>query len=398
VGCTEGRLFHFKERSKGCDPKCTEKGELCVRGKCRQVWTDPAEVKGLPKSLPESCFASWPNQTSCAEWSVNETAGIRMLESNSVPPFDVEPYCPFGLGQGYCESPAFGGNSTDCDVFAGMTCPCDPDTLDACPSNTPDYGDVIVPSYQYFEFPLYPDPTSREAPIHMYNNSALKTGNTYQVIGAHLTGVQLKGPAEANGYNVDTCLIPLFCGGHVTPPVGEGPIYHFHKAADCLDNIAAQGAHGPLVGYAADGFQIFGFGDHYGEPVLDECNGHFGVDAFGNVTYHYHATAVHNRGGTMAFQPYYLGCLGPSLSRCNQTISDDYDSGADWCGPGCGADVCVQPSTPKEDLLAYLESFPSGQNWLDKYTINNYEIHTTLNHRHHHSGPHISKFFDQVAH
>ena len=48
----------------------------------------------------------------------------------------------------------------------------------------------------------------------MYNNSALQTGNSFQVIGAHLNGVQIKGPAEANGFNVDTSLIPLPCGGH----------------------------------------------------------------------------------------------------------------------------------------------------------------------------------------
>ena len=34
----------------------------------------------------------------------------------------------------------------------------------------------------------------------------LGSGNSYQVIGAHLNGVQLKGPAEANGFNVDTSL------------------------------------------------------------------------------------------------------------------------------------------------------------------------------------------------
>ena len=48
-----------------------------------------------------------------------------------------------------------------------------------------------------------------------------------------MNGIQIKGPAEANGFNVDTSHIPLPCGGHVTPPVGPGPLYHYHKAADC---------------------------------------------------------------------------------------------------------------------------------------------------------------------
>ena len=91
-----------------------------------------------------------------------------------------------------------------------------------------------------------------------------------------MNGIQIKGPAEANGYNVDTSLIPLPCGGHVTPPVGPGPLYHYHKAADCVE-IQEPGEHGPLIGFAADGFGIYGFGDYRGMPVLDECHGHFGV-------------------------------------------------------------------------------------------------------------------------
>ena len=73
-------------------------------------------------------------------------------------------------------------------------------------------------------------------------------------------------------------MIPLPCGGHVTPPLGPhggGPLYHYHKAADC-QTIQIPGDHGPLIGYAIDGFGIYGFGDYSGMPVLDECHGHFG--------------------------------------------------------------------------------------------------------------------------
>ncbi|KAJ8600383.1 hypothetical protein CTAYLR_000732 [Chrysophaeum taylorii] len=338
------------------------KYELCVRGRCVEAFK-PSTSTG---SLSIECFAAWPNLTDCARWSVR--GDFKVLESNGVPPFSVAPYCPFGLGEGYCESPAFGGNSTDCAPFLGMSCPCTGG--ESCPNPTP-YGDVIQPVYQRFEFPRRPDPTTGVV-RHMYNNSVLKTGNSYQVIGAHLSGVQLKGPAEANGYNVDTSLIPLFCGGHVTPPVGPGPVYHFHKAADCLD-IATPGRHGPLVGFAADGFGIYGFGDTVGEPVLDECHGHFG-DTPDGFAYHYHASAVHNRGGTMAFQPYYLGCLGPSLGKCNSTITADYDGGADWCGPGCGADVCIQTGSNRSTLLAYISIFQQDPiAWLSAYSTNAFE-------------------------
>ena len=42
-------------------------------------------------------------------------------------------------------------------------------------------GDVLAPAYQYFEFPLHPDPTQNDLPKHMYDNDCLKNGNAYQV-------------------------------------------------------------------------------------------------------------------------------------------------------------------------------------------------------------------------
>ena len=102
----------------------------------------------------------------------------------------------YGVGQGYCKSPSE-GNSTDCPPFAGLTCPCVPksDTESRrpppprnCPAATPSSGDILVPVYQHFEFPLHPDPTNPKKPMHMYNMElgGLKTGNTYQVCVEHM--------------------------------------------------------------------------------------------------------------------------------------------------------------------------------------------------------------------
>ena len=44
-----------------------------------------------------------------------------------------------------------------------------------------------------------------------------------------------------------------------------------------MPSIENPGSHGPLIGYANDGFGIYGFGDFNGAPVLDECHGHFGL-------------------------------------------------------------------------------------------------------------------------
>ena len=304
---------------------CSE-GELCLGRKakrCRRVITEMSHKdRALTGNLPAACLNdAWPTVQNCVHWSVD--GDLRLCESNDVPPYHVPPYCPFGVGQGYCGAPSGSGdcpspcNSTDCPPFAGDVCPCIPTNASrrgleegpgaggfggrSCPPNNKPGGDVLVPSHQLFKFPLHPNPLLDSRPIHMYASTALTSGNTYQVIGAHLNGVQIKGPAEANGFNVDTSLIPLNCGGHVTPPVGPGPIYHYHKAADCT-NISTPSTHGPLIGYANDGFGIYGFGDFEGEPVLDECHGQFGpVPGPGCVTgkepacevaYHYHASPV----------------------------------------------------------------------------------------------------------
>ena len=38
-----------------------------------------------------------------------------------------------------------------------------------------------------------------------------------------------------------------------------------------------------------------------------------------------------------SFQPYFLGCQGPSKMKCNTTVSQSTDLGHDWCGVGCGS-------------------------------------------------------------
>ena len=132
------------------------------------------------RTLPDDCLNNkWPDVQNCAIWNILENEDLLTLESNSVPDYFVPPYCPFGIGEGYCQSP-IQGDSSDCNVFHGMTCPCIEGTR-GCETSTA-VGDVLVPSYQYFEFPLHPDPTKDDLPKHMYDNSCLKNGNTYQVI------------------------------------------------------------------------------------------------------------------------------------------------------------------------------------------------------------------------
>jgi len=333
-----------------------------------------------PSVLDDSCYKNqWPSIKSCSKWSTNATH--RIVEGNGVPDHNehgrkgasLGPYCPFGKDdpRGYC-LPAEG---TACP-FAGLICP----AQDLAKNMSLD-GDVVVPIQIYHEFSLHPDPTAEDLPNHLYYGAI-----EYQQVGVHLNGVHIKGPSEAEGYNVDTSRIPLLCGGHVTPPIGPGPQYHYHKASTC-DHIETPGKHGPLLGYANDGFAIYGFQDIDGTaPVVDECNGHFGPtpENLEVVTYHYHAhessvmpslTFDHQE---PTFQPYFIGCQGPSKGKCNTTIakapSGMSDLNHNWCGVGCGSELCVQPGTSNASLVTYLGGFGKGIDWLYHHTVNDYTV------------------------
>lgn len=116
-------------------------------------------------------------------------------------------------------------------------------------------------------------------------------------------------------------------------------------------------------------------GDVLGEPLLDECHGHFGptdaADPLGSVSYHYHASPEYNLQG-QPHRPYYLGCLGPSKGSCNSTVDPAYDGGANWCSEGCGAQLCVQPGTDRRSLHDYVRRFDPSDTWLSNFTINDY--------------------------
>ena len=58
-----------------------------------------------------------------------------------------------------------------------------------------------------------------------------------------------------------------------------------------------------------------------------------------------------------------------SSPRCAGPPQDEKN----WCGPGCGYDVCVQPGTTPEAFYEYFEQFPAGPAWLEGLTINNFE-------------------------
>lgn len=128
-------------------------------------------------------------------------------------------------------------------------------------------------------------------------------------IGVATNGVAIFNGLDAQNRDAVAWEIQDSCGGH---PERSG-MYHYHGRMGCLetDHVAAQ--HSALVGYAFDGFGIFGlFGENGVELTnydLDVCHGHtHAIEWDGKQVelYHYHLTGEY---------PYTIGCYhGTAIS------------------------------------------------------------------------------------
>ena len=105
-------------------------------------------------------------------------------------------------------------------------------------------------------------------------------------------GVAINGIPFYNQYNAqgqDAVRVEVFdsCCGH---PDQRGR-YHYHKYPICVKSPFKDepAKHSPLIGFAFDGFAVYGPNGEEGKPPtdLDECNGHSDPER----GYHYHATA-----------------------------------------------------------------------------------------------------------
>ena len=106
-------------------------------------------------------------------------------------------------------------------------------------------------------------------------------------IGVAINGVPFYNPYTREGR--DAALNEVFdeCCGH-PDPMGR---YHYHIYPKCIHTSFKDqpGTHSGLIGYAFDGFPIYGPQGENGKPPtdLDECNGHTDADR----GYHYHVTS-----------------------------------------------------------------------------------------------------------
>jgi hypothetical protein len=126
-------------------------------------------------------------------------------------------------------------------------------------------------------------------------------------IGVAVNGIPFYNPYNREGHDaVEGAFAEVFdsCCGHPDP---RGR-YHYHKYPTCVKSPFKDepGKHSPLIGFAFDGFALYGPNGEDGKPPadLDECNGHTDKER----GYHYHVTAKF---------PYLLGAYKGVVEREN---------------------------------------------------------------------------------
>ena len=121
-------------------------------------------------------------------------------------------------------------------------------------------------------------------------------------VGVLDSGVALYHAVDATGRDAAANEVQDSCDGH---PQISG-VYHYHALPRCLETGSSK-AHSKRIGWALDGFPIYGprgdGGEYMRNSKLDACHGHthaVKVDGRRRAMYHYHAT--------MEF-PYTVGCF-----------------------------------------------------------------------------------------
>ncbi len=122
------------------------------------------------------------------------------------------------------------------------------------------------------------------------------------MIGFTLSGTALYNALDALGRDIAAHEVQDLCSGH---PRGRGQ-YHYHSWSSCMEDAGDASTHSELVGYALDGYGVFGMRGVGGQPLinsdLDVCHGHthsIPWDGQQVVLYHYHMTREY---------PYSVGC------------------------------------------------------------------------------------------
>lgn len=179
-------------------------------------------------------------------------------------------------------------------------------------------------------------------------------------VGIMLSGVVIFSAFDAEGRDAPAHEVQDECDGH---PQVSG-FYHYHNLSDCIEDTAISG-HSSLVGYAFDGYGIYGYYGEDGKEVtnedLDACHGHtHEIEWDGQMVemYHYHAThafpyTVGCFHGTPAVRALSGGGGGQQGQGQNQPVGQNQPT-----GPAGGAQGVGQQ--PPQEAITACNGLPQG--------------------------------------
>jgi len=177
-------------------------------------------------------------------------------------------------------------------------------------------------------------------------------------VGIMLSGVIIFSAFDAEGRDAVAHEVQDECDGH---PQITG-FYHYHSLSDCIEDASTSG-HSALVGYAFDGYGIYGYyGDDGGEVTnedLDACHGHTHIVEWDDQMvemYHYHATQEF---------PYVVGCFHgtPSvrgLSGEGESQGQGQPNGQNQPAGQAGAAQSGQGQQPPQEAITACNGLSAG--------------------------------------
>ena len=161
-------------------------------------------------------------------------------------------------------------------------------------------------------------------------------------VGILLSGAVLFNALDAPGRDAVAHETQDGCQGHPQ----ESGVYHYHSLTTCLPDTTSADGQSTLVGYAIDGFGIYGMRGKGGKILtsadLDECHGQTSeVEWDGKMVMMYHYNA------TWDF-PYTIGCLRGTYDLANVRAL----GGAPNAGPAQSGPPQGNPGSGQPDLAA----------------------------------------------
>ena len=346
-GCTDPSASNYDEGAEEDDGSCEYENEPVDNGTGSQSWWEEALLCDSTEQVePVDDYNTTESDNHLCQLSfeIGETEVV--ISSNGIPNHDLE------SGPGCCSS----------EQDLEWRIPLAPTNQTGCDPSISTEGCTMAPE--------------RDAVAFAVN------------------GVPIFGPEDGPGgdavaghegeYEEDRQHIWLgICHGHS----GPGGAYHYHADANCahwhpdedsnqtwrdysIDSSRSLSEHSPIVGFAFDGYPIYGFVgwndegnisemkssyrlkegqtgyngiDDYeyvaGLGDLDSCNGHFGpTPDYPEGVYHYHTTWENGEGG-IGF-PYFINCYRGEVSLGSENGGGDYwvdcSGHGDTWGPGIG--------------------------------------------------------------